>query len=71
MREATIKSFGSSPKELIQMKGSRFRGFKGSSNMFKGYEQLTFKINQMSYVWRFGDHSILFMFQSVNWKHGG
>ena len=34
MREATIKSFGSSPKELIQMKGSRFRGFKGSSDMF-------------------------------------
>jgi len=28
--------FGSSLKELIQMKGTRFRGFKGSSEMFKG-----------------------------------
>ncbi len=32
------------------MKGSRFRGFKGSSDMFNGYKHLKLKTNQMSYV---------------------
>ena len=33
----------SSPKELSEMKCSRFRGFKGSSEVSKGHKQLTFK----------------------------
>jgi DNA modification methylase len=33
----------SSPVELSQMEDSRFRGFKGSSEMSKGHKQLTFK----------------------------
>ena len=35
-----VKVFGSSPKELIQMKGSRDPGFRGSSEMLKNYKEL-------------------------------
>jgi len=38
--QASVIKFGSSPKELIQIKDSRIQGFQDSSDMLKNYKEL-------------------------------